>query len=179
MGKKMNLWFTSQPKVFLLSFPVFCGYKVSWSGMCLIFSVYPQANPGVLGPPSTALCGGTCESSAFCPWTEKQNFPGFLNHQMMGKTCISQDFTGSPLWERWVFAAAPARTDLRTNHCLSAWQDHPLKNSSDKKKPGLLLSNFKSNYLQICLFGNKARLVSNPTFQQKCVLVFALKEFPV
>lgn len=130
----MNLWFTSQPKVFLLSFPVFCGYKVSWSGMCLIFSVYPQANPGVLGPPSTALCGGTCESSAFCPWTEKQNFPGFLNHQMMGKTCISQDFTGSPLWVWWVFAAAPARTDLRTNHCLSAWQDHPLKNSSDQKK---------------------------------------------
>lgn len=47
------------------------------------------------------------------------------------------------------------------------------------KKTGSRLANFKSNYLQICLFGNKAQLISNQTFQQKCVLVFALKEFPV
>lgn len=130
MGKRDESLIYISAKGFPPLFAGFCGYKVSWSGMCLIISVYPE----VYRVPPALPCCGTCESSSFCLWTEKQNFPGFLNHQMMGKGCISQVFSwfGSPLWVGWVFTA-PARTDLRTNHFLSAWQDHPRKNSSDQK----------------------------------------------
>lgn len=102
--------------------------------MCLIFSVYPQANPGMEGLPLALPCvvapvgallsapgqrNKTSQASWTTKWWENVGFHVF-------------SWFGSPLWVGWVFVA-PARTDLRTNPCLSAWQDHPRKNSSDQK----------------------------------------------